>query len=240
MVCTLASGRISANFPKLGKVSEVVRLWVWSHMPFHNLRRHSILSYKYAIDMGCSSKGSTASTKHSGIVCTLASGWISVNSYKSGEMYVVAAMWMWGHMPILNLRRCSTPYIGMPWTWDTDWKVLQLQSKRSVMVSTLALGRIKANLSKSGESSVVVTVWEWCHMPIHNLRRRSNTSYMYDMDMGKSLKVLQPKSMCSGMVCTPASGRISANFPKSGEHGSRDDSILSAKLIRIAPETSSF
>ncbi len=54
-------------------------------------------------------------------------------------------------------------------------------------------------------------------MPIHNLRMCSNTSYMYHMDMGCSLKVLQPQLMHSGMVCTLASGRISANFQKSGE-----------------------
>jgi hypothetical protein len=31
-------------------------------------------------------------------------------------------------------------------------------------------------------------VWEGSHMPIHNLRRCSNTSYMYDIDIGCSLK----------------------------------------------------
>ncbi len=76
----------------------------------------------------------------------------------------------------------------MTWTWDAVWKVLQPQPKQSGMVCTLASGWISANFPKSGEASVVVTGWMWSHMPIHNLRRCSNTSYMYDMDMGCSLK----------------------------------------------------
>ncbi len=78
--------------------------------------------------------------------------------------------------------------IGMTWTWDAVWKVLQPQPKRSRMVCTLASGTISAYFPKSGEASVVVTVWVWSHMPIHNLRRHSNPSNMYDMDMGCSLK----------------------------------------------------
>jgi hypothetical protein len=54
-------------------------------------------------------------------------------------------------------------------------------------------------------------------MPIQKLRRCSNASYMYDMDMGCSVKVLQPQPKGSGMIFKLASGRISANFSKSGE-----------------------
>jgi hypothetical protein len=35
--------------------------------------------------------------KQSGMVCTLASGWISANSHNSGEASVVVTVWMWGH-----------------------------------------------------------------------------------------------------------------------------------------------
>ena len=37
-------------------------------------------------------------------------------------------------------------------------------------------------------TSVMVTVWVCCHIPIHNCLRFSNTLYMYDMDVGCSLK----------------------------------------------------
>ncbi len=56
------------------------------------------------------------------------------------------------------------------------------------MVCTLASGGSSANSQKYGKTSVVVMVWLWSHMPIHSLRRCSNISYMYDIDMGCSLK----------------------------------------------------
>ncbi len=90
--------------------------------------------------------------------------------------------------PSTTWEGTHTPYIWMTWTWDAVWKVLQTQWKRSGLVCTLASGRISANFPKSREASVVVTVWVWGHMPIHILRRCSNTSHMYDMDMGCSLK----------------------------------------------------
>jgi hypothetical protein len=63
MVCTLTSSKISANFPKSGEASVVVRVSGWSHMPIHNLRSCSNASYMSDLDLGCSLKGSTASTK---------------------------------------------------------------------------------------------------------------------------------------------------------------------------------
>jgi hypothetical protein len=75
----------------------------------------------------------------------------------------------------------------MTWTWDAVGKVLQPQPKCSGMVCTFASGTISANSQKSGEASVVVMVWVWSYMPIHNLWRCSNISYMYDMDTGYSL-----------------------------------------------------
>ncbi len=90
--------------------------------------------------------------------------------------------------PSTTSAGAQTPHICMTWTWDVVWKVLQPQSKRSGMVCTLASGRISAYSHKSGEVSVMVTLWVWSHMPIHNLRRCSNTSYMYHVDMGCNLK----------------------------------------------------
>ncbi len=108
LVCTLTSGRISANFPKSREGSAVVSVWVWSHMPIHNLRRCSYLSFMNHMDVGCSLKGSTApQPKRSGMVCTLASVRISAIFPKSRECSVVVMVGMWSHMPIHNLRRCS-------------------------------------------------------------------------------------------------------------------------------------
>ncbi len=90
--------------------------------------------------------------------------------------------------PFTSWEGAQTPHICMPWTWDAVWKVLQPQPKCSGMVCTLASGRIIANSNKSGETSVVVMVWVWSHMPIHNLRRCCNPSYMYDLELGFSLK----------------------------------------------------
>ncbi len=72
--------------------------------------------------------------------------------------------------------------------WDAVWKVLQPQQHRSGIISTLTSSRISANSPKSGETSVVVAVWVCCHMPIHNCLKCSNTIYMYDIDVGCSLK----------------------------------------------------
>jgi hypothetical protein len=48
--------------------------------------------------------------------------------------------------------------------------------------------RISVNSPKSGETSVVVTVWVCFHIPIHNCLRCSNTVYMYDINVRCSLK----------------------------------------------------
>jgi hypothetical protein len=136
----------------------------------------------YAMDMG------QPQPKHSGMVCTLTSGKISAYFPKSGEASVVVTVWVWSHCPSTTWEGAQTPYECMAWIRDAVWKVLQPQPNCSGMVCTLGLGRISANSHKSGEASVVVTVWVWSHMPIHNLRMCSNTSYMYDMDMGCSLK----------------------------------------------------
>ncbi len=58
----------------------------------------------------------------------------------------------------------------------------------SGIISTLTSSRISVNSPNSGETSVVVTVWLCCHMPIHNCLRCSNTLYMYDVDVECSLK----------------------------------------------------
>ena len=60
--------------------------------------------------------------------------------------------------------------------------------KTGGMVCTLTPPRLSANSPKSGETSVVVTEWMCIHMPIHNSRRCSNTSYRYDMDLGCGVK----------------------------------------------------
>ena len=49
------------------------------------------------------------------------------------------------------------------------------------MVSTLTSPRVSASSPKSGEMSVVVTVWECCHMPFQHYNWRcSNTLYAFD------------------------------------------------------------
>ena len=72
--------------------------------------------------------------------------------------------------------------------WDAVWKVLQPQPLRSGMVCTLASPILSANSPKSGEMYVIITEWVCSHMPIPNSRRWSNTSYLYDMNVGCSLK----------------------------------------------------
>ena len=56
----------------------------------------------------------------------------------------------------------------MTWMWDAVWKVLQHQRLLSGIISTLTSSMISVNSPKSGETSVVVTVWVCCHIPIHN------------------------------------------------------------------------
>ena len=170
MVYTLASGRISTNSHKFGEVSVVVRMWMWSHMPIHNLRMCSNLHIGMTCTYDAVWKVLQSQPKSSGMVWTLAKGKISANFPKSGEASVVATVWMWSHMPIHNLRRCSNTSFSMTWTWDAVWKVLQPQSKSRCMVCTRASGRISANSYKYGEVSVVVWMWMWSYMTIHNLR----------------------------------------------------------------------
>jgi hypothetical protein len=62
MVCTPTSPRLSANSPKSGETSVVVTEWICIHMSIHNSWRCSNPSYRYDMDVGCSVKGSTAST----------------------------------------------------------------------------------------------------------------------------------------------------------------------------------
>ena len=52
------------------------------------------------------------------------------------------------------------------------------------MVSTLTSPRVSASSPKSGEMSVVVTVWECCHMPFQHYNWRcSNILHMYVIDV---------------------------------------------------------
>jgi hypothetical protein len=107
MVCTLSPGRISANFPKFGEMSVEVIMWLWSHMPIHNLRSYSNTSYMYDMNMGCSLKSSTAQSKRSGMVCTLSSGRILATFHKSGEMSVVVMVWLWrinAYLQLIQMR----------------------------------------------------------------------------------------------------------------------------------------
>jgi hypothetical protein len=181
IVCTLASGRISANSDKSGESSVVVQCeceaicqsttWEGAQTP------HICMTWIWDNVW----KILQPQPKDSGMVCTLASGRISADSHKSGRVSVVVMMWMWSLMPTHNLRMCYGH-------WKQFERFLQPQPKRSSMVCTLASGRISTNSHITGEASVVVTVWVWSHMPTYNQRRCSNTSYMYDMDMGCSLK----------------------------------------------------
>ncbi len=75
----------------------------------------------------------------------------------------------------------------MTWAWDMLCMALQPQPKYNGMVCTLASGRFSANSPKYGEMYVVVSILVGCNMPIHYLRKYSNNSYMYDMNMGCSL-----------------------------------------------------
>jgi hypothetical protein len=59
--------------------------------------------------------------------------------------------------------------------WDAVWKVLQPHPWHSGIISTFTSLMISDNFPKSGDTSVVVTVWMCCHMPIHNCLRWSNT-----------------------------------------------------------------
>ncbi len=75
----------------------------------------------------------------------------------------------------------------MTLTRDAVWKVLQPQSKLAAWFAQLHQVGFKPTFPNLGKS-VVVMMWMWSHMPIYNLRRHSNTSHMYDIDMGCSLK----------------------------------------------------
>jgi hypothetical protein len=89
LVCALASGRISANFPKSGEASVVVMVcceticpsttWEGTQTP------HICMTWTW--DAFC--KVLQPRSKHSGKFCTLASGSISANFPKSGEVSVV-------------------------------------------------------------------------------------------------------------------------------------------------------
>jgi hypothetical protein len=125
-------------------------------------------------------------SKHSGMVCTLVSGRISANFPKSGDASGVVMMWVWSHMPIHILTRCSyTPYRN---TMDMECIYSLNQRVVTWFAHLQKVGLLSANFHKSGEVSVLIMMWMWSHMPIHNLRRHSNISYRYAMDMGCSLK----------------------------------------------------
>ena len=118
------------------------------------------------------------------------------------------------------------------------WHGCEMQFERFYHLNDSVVGSfphlhhmISETFPKSGETSVVVTVWMCCHMPILNCSRCSNTLYIYDMDMGCSLKgstvstivwnavwkVLQSQRFRSGIISTLTSSRISVNSPKSGD-----------------------
>ena len=102
--------------------------------------------------------------------------------------------------------------------WNAVWKVLQSQPYPSgMMVCTLPSPRVSASSPKSGEMSVVVTVWVCSHRPIHDKQKCSNTLNAYDWMWNTAWKVLQPQPYHSGMVCTLPSPRLSFSSPKSGE-----------------------
>jgi len=115
------------------------------------------------------------------MVCILTSTrGVSANCLKSEQTYRNME-WVCSHMPIHNHCRCSN-------TLYVFCIVLQPQPWHSYMVCTLTSPRASANSPKSEQTSVVITVWVCSHMPIHNRCRCLNTLYMYDMDVGCSLK----------------------------------------------------
>jgi len=120
-------------------------------------------------------------------------------------------VWMCWRMPIHNCLRCSNTLYMYEMGCGMQFERF-CSLKDSVVGSfpyTYNTSRISANSPKSGETSVVVTVWVCCHMPINNYLRCSNTLYMYDMDVGCSLK--------GSIVFTFTSSIISTSSPKSGQ-----------------------
>ena len=61
-IATLTSSWISVNSPKSGETSVVVKVRMCCHIPIHNCLRCSNTLYMCDMDVGCSLKGSTAST----------------------------------------------------------------------------------------------------------------------------------------------------------------------------------
>ena len=90
---------------------------------------------------------------------------ISENFPKSGDTSVVVTVWVCCHMPIHNcLRWSNTIYV---------WHGCGMQFERFYSLNDSIVGSfphwhhmISANSPKSGETSVVVTVWVCCHIPI--------------------------------------------------------------------------
>ncbi len=175
MVCTLASGRISANSHKSGEVSVVVMVWMWSHMPIHNLRRCSTTSYMYHMDVGCSLRGFYSLNQ------SVVAWFADLHQVGFHPTPITLGKCLWWYQCECEAiwsttwEGAQTPHVCITWMWDAAWKVLQPQPKHSGMVCTLASGKISANSHKSGKVSVVVMVLVWSLMPIHNLRRHSNT-----------------------------------------------------------------
>jgi hypothetical protein len=93
---------------------------------------------------------------------------------------------MGSHMPINNLRRCS----NISYMYDMDMGC----SLKGYAASTKSKWHGLHTCIRLDFSQLSQSLGSICgdndvnHMPIHNLRRCSNTSYMYDMDMGCSLK----------------------------------------------------
>ena len=132
----------------------------------------------------CSLKGSTVSTKGK-----LTLPRISLKSPKSGKL-LWWLFWQCEAICLSTIYECAQqPKIYMNWRWCTIWKVLQSQTKRNGIISTLRSPRISASSPNSGEMSVVAMM-KVCnsHLPNHKLRWFSNTLLMNDMYLGCSLK----------------------------------------------------
>ncbi len=48
---------------------------------------------------------------------------------------------------------------------------------------------------KSDPSSVGITIWDYCHIPMYSISMCSNTLYMSNMDVGSSLRWLSASTM---------------------------------------------
>ncbi len=134
-------------------------------------------------------------SKHSGMVCTLALGRISAHLSKSWEACVGGGINVivkpYAHsQPEKVLKHLIYVWHGHGMQFERFYRLNQ-----SIVAWTLASGRISANFPKSGEASVVVMVWVWSYMPIHNLRKHSNTSCTcMTWTWDAVWKVLQPQS----------------------------------------------